>query len=214
MNFFRSNASAHSKVRIVITGGPCSGKTALIKILGMNFHRELALVEDAAAFLFKAGFPRQTTVEGKKCQERAIYHLRQEFENLAELEQEKIGALCDHGSLDSLAYWPGDELEFFDSVKSSMSADKARYDWIINIDSLPPFELGASEILTETADEALKLNERVRHAWRLHPRLITLPNGLDFQKKADLVVKVVERILNAHQFGENLDHTHLVSNHC
>lgn len=199
MGFFKNSTSIRKKLKIAITGGPCAGKTALVNVLAMHFHKDLMPVEEAASFLFRSGFPRHSDFERKKCQERAIYFLQRELENLTELNPAAAGLLCDRGGLDSLAYWPDSSANFFKSVKSSLQEELERYDWVIHIDSAPPFELTCTSLRTENAEESEALNEKVKQAWSAHPQRIILPSDLDFEGKTEVAVKVVSRILHTHR---------------
>ena len=39
--------------------------------------------------------------------------------------------LCDRGTLDGAAYWPGEPEEFFAAIGTSLEAELARYDAVI-----------------------------------------------------------------------------------
>lgn len=192
------------KLKIAVTGGPCAGKTALINVLSMHFHKQLTPVEEAGSFLFHSSFKRRHDDAGLRSQQRLIYHIQREFEELAEIDASTMGILCDRGALDSLAYWPGTEREFFNSIHSSLNEELHRYDWVIHIDSAPPVDLGINGIRTETVEEILALNEKIKSVWKNHPRRIVLPNDLDFEGKAKVAVSVVERMIKEREQAQAL----------
>ena len=59
--------------------------------------------------------------------------------------------LCDRGSLDGLAYWPGSEEDFFDKMESSLEKEMKRYDAVIF------FETAAK------SGQAIKSNNPIRN---------------------------------------------------
>lgn len=105
--------------RVVITGGPGAGKTAILEIARKHFCERISILPEAASIIFSGGFWRHDTLPAKKAAQRAIFHIQKELEQLVEEEQLTNVALCDRGTLDSLAYWPGDEKLFWKEVGSS-----------------------------------------------------------------------------------------------
>ncbi|MGZ3695296.1 MAG: AAA family ATPase, partial [Bdellovibrionota bacterium] len=44
--------------KIVLTGGPCAGKTTMVKMIEQAFPASVVGVPEAASLLFNGGFPR------------------------------------------------------------------------------------------------------------------------------------------------------------
>ncbi len=182
-------------MKIVLTGGPSAGKTSIIDILYRSDWYEMAVVQEAASVLFRGGFPRSKDHIHVRCQQRAIYHVQRELEEIGAIEAFHRALICDRGSLDGLAYWPDDEASFFKSVSSSMEKEIVRYDWVIHLDTASAADYQSSEIRREGSDEAVVMNQKVKHAWRLHPNRLIIPNNSDFLQKVDIALKVVKMIL-------------------
>src|SRR4051812_35381169 len=101
--------------RIVLTGGPCSGKTTVQRALSEEFHDEVVLVPEAATMLLDHGFP----VPGKHLPwgqewqatlQAAILPLQRALEDAYLLVAANRGSqlvVCDRGVLDGAAYTPG-----------------------------------------------------------------------------------------------------------
>jgi hypothetical protein len=51
-------------------------------------------------------------------------------------------------------------------------------------------------VRTESSLEASAINERVKHAWREHPRRVVIPNSTDFPSKIALALQIVRAILD------------------
>ena len=50
---------ADAKIRkVVLTGGPAAGKTAIADVLSRQLEKRICVVPESATILFKGGFPR------------------------------------------------------------------------------------------------------------------------------------------------------------
>src|SRR5579863_7516429 len=93
--------------RIVLTGGPGSGKTVISTALA-KLNPRLIAVAEAATQVYESNNTRwgRVDIEKKKAIQRQIYSLqgRQE-EQVEKLHPDKI-LLLDRGTSDGAAYWP------------------------------------------------------------------------------------------------------------
>lgn len=188
-------------MKIVLTGGPCAGKTTISEILVKTFSPRLALIPEAASVLFGGGFPRKSEDGALRCQQRAIYHVQKELEEIYALESKDASFICDRGGLDGLAYWPGDAADFYANVGSSAEAEVARYDWVLHLDTTGTKEYRRTPMRVEDYATASRVNEKVKEAWKGHPRRIIIPHDDDFSRKIALSLEVVNAILR----GDNLE---------
>ena len=120
----------HARRRIVLTGGPGAGKTAVLELVRQNFCRHVDVLPEAASVLFSGGFRRGVTPLARKAAQRAIFHVQRELETVAEVEDNVAITLCDRGTVDGFAYWPGPE-EFWRAMGTSVEAELRRYDAVI-----------------------------------------------------------------------------------
>ena len=118
---------------IVITGGPGAGKTAVLDIASRMLHQRIAVLPEAATLLFAGGFPRKESAAAKKAAQRAIFYVQHELENLLIEEASVDCVICDRGTLDGLAYWPGPTSEFFAQLGTSQEAELRRYATVIHL---------------------------------------------------------------------------------
>lgn len=121
----------HEPRRIVLTGGPGAGKTATLEMIKQSFCEHVRVLPEVATIVFGGGFPRSVTTDGLKAAQRAIFYVQRELEAVAIAENAAI-ALCDRGTLDGVAYWPGPE-ELWSLVGTSRQAEMARYHTIIHL---------------------------------------------------------------------------------
>src|ERR1041385_7974553 len=104
----------HAPRRIVLTGGPGAGKTAVLELIRQSFCPHVKVLPEAAGILFGGGFPRGPAVTQRKAAQRAIFYVQRELESVWAAEDAAI-VLCDRGTVDGAAYWPGPE-DFWSSV--------------------------------------------------------------------------------------------------
>jgi predicted ATPase len=179
--------------RIVITGGPGAGKTALLEIARKNLCEHVAILPEAATIIFSGGFMRSDSIPSKKAAQRAIFYVQRELENMVQDEGKSSVALCDRGTLDSLAYWPSTEDEFWKEVDSTKEKELAKYAVIIHLRT-PIAEHGYNNInpvRIETAIQAHAIDERIAAVWKDHPRRFFVNSGEDFIVKISHAMKLL-----------------------
>ena len=181
---------------IVLTGGPGAGKTAILEYVKKIFCKHVAILPEAASLLFGGGFWRLNSVSAKKAEQRAIYYVQREFEKMVIDENQWILGLCDRGTLDSLAYWPGDEDEFFKALSTSKEKEYQKYKAVIQV-ATPNIKNGYNHqnpIRIETAEEALKIDKRIHEIWKGHPHYTFINSSDHFIDKVRLTEKIIRSL--------------------
>ena len=181
---------------LVLTGGPSAGKTALAQLLLKEFNNRVAIVPETASILFYGGFPRGQTDNEVRHQQRAIYYVQRELEEMiAETHSKKL-IVCDRGTLDGLAYWPGSRDEFFKSLNTSLHDELKRYDFVIHLVSAGPAAYDyRNPMRIESASRASRLDEKIQEIWSQHPNRYLIHNSQQFSKKLEAAIAIVELIL-------------------
>ncbi|MES2856765.1 MAG: ATP-binding protein [Bdellovibrionota bacterium] len=193
--------------KVVLTGGPSGGKTTLAQLLQKEFSSRLFVCPEAASIVYGGGWPRRKNQVGVQFQQRAIYYLQRELEGLIASENQERVIICDRGSLDGIAYWPGPGpgTDFLDTVFSSVETEVARYDWVIHLDTAPlSYYDQTNPLRNESFEEAWKLNESIKLAWSAHPRqfIITNSESEHFLDKMQKALFVVERIIEGDDYED------------
>ncbi|MBT9559463.1 MAG: ATP-binding protein [Myxococcales bacterium] len=186
-----------SQKRIVLTGGPGAGKTAVLEIVRIVFGDAVTLLPESASILFGGGFPRRDVPVARRAAQRAIYRVQRELELMAEEEAATPTALCDRGTLDGLAYWPGDVAEFWAQVGTTHEAELSRYVGVIHLRS-PSLHHGYNHknpVRTENAEEAARIDARIYEAWSAHPARIVIESEDQFVDKVDAALHAVRDFL-------------------
>ncbi len=182
--------------RIVVTGGPGAGKTAVLEIARRHFGAHVEVLHEAASIVFGGGFPRHTDAPRRAAAQRAIYHVQDELERVAFATPGAEVVLCDRGTLDTLAYWPGSAQSFYDDLHTSLAAELARYEVVIHLRT-PSRKNGYHKdaLRIEAAKEAEAIDERLLEVWKTHPRRVIIGSTSDFLEKVHRTLEVIRDLL-------------------
>lgn len=204
--------------RIVLTGGPCAGKTtALVRVIEhfSNLGYKVFTIPEVPTMFTQAGMNyltsnREFFYEGEKATLEIQLALEDKFERMAEACTEPCVIICDRGTLDISAYMDADTWQ---TITSSVGTDTAtlrgRYDAVLHLVSAAD---GAEQFYTtsnnaqrlEKADEAglkiaRELDKKVIKAWTGHPHLRVINNNVDFDQKLNRVLKEISNVLGLPQ---------------
>ena len=185
----------HPRKRIVVTGGPGAGKTAVLELVRQSICRHVAVLPESAGIVFGGGFPRRDNVGVKQAAQRAIYYVQRELEAAAEAEGVSV-VLCDRGCVDGAAYWIGVE-DFWTALGTTREALLARYDVVVHL-RVPGAANGyghQNPLRVESVAEALAVDERILRVWEGHPRRYVVEATPDFLSKAERAVEILLQAL-------------------
>jgi predicted ATPase len=185
-------SDTHARRRVVLTGGPGAGKTALLELVRQSFCSHVRVLPEAAGIVFGGGFPREDDLGCRRASQRAIFHVQRELEATGDSHNPAI-VLCDRGTIDGLAYWPGAPEEFWSSVGATHDGELRRYDAVIHMRT-PALSHGynyENPLRTESAAAAAEIDARIAQAWALHPRRFIVESSLDFLDKAARAVQIL-----------------------
>ena len=198
--------------KVVLTGGPCSGKTTVLSVLREAFTDQICLVPEVATVLLSGGFPlpgKQVpwSEQWQAAFEAAVLPVQKSMEDTFTLmaEARSIGLLvCDRGLLDGAAYTPGGTREFCLQNGLELAHCLSRYDAVIHLESLAiadPKNYGKSgnDQRFEPLDRAREIEMATREAWADHPRRVFIEGGRGIEKKIIEVMGLVRRMLNGEE---------------
>jgi hypothetical protein len=143
------------------------------------------VLPEAASVVFGGGFPREDDPECRRAAQRAIYHIQRELESIGDNHNPAV-VLCDRGTIDGLAYWPGAIEDFWSSLGTTREVELGRYDAVMHLRT-PAAEHGYNHqnpLRTESPADAAEIDRRIAEAWSLHPRRFVVDSALDFLDKA------------------------------
>ena len=200
--------------KIVLTGGPCAGKTtALVKIVeyfsGMGY--KVFTIPEVPTLFSIGGWNyltpnRQLYYQGERAILETQLALEDQFMALAEVCTKPVLIVCDRGALDISAYIKPEEWEEITQMAGSDSESlRKRYDAVLHLVSAAD---GAEQYFTtatnvtryEKADEeglrlARELDKKVINAWSGHSHLRVINNHDDFNAKLSRVIQEISNVL-------------------
>ena len=209
--------------RIVLTGGPCAGKTTALIRINEHFSAlgyKVFTVPEVPTMITQSGWNYMTDnhdfyYEGEKVILEMQLDLEDKIMRLARTCTEPCLVVCDRGAMDISAYI---STEMWDELTSSCGTSSeelrtgGRYDGVLHLVSAAD---GAEKFYTtannaqryEKADEAglriaRELDKKVINAWTGHPHLRVINNGEDFERKMNRVIYEISSILELPQHIE------------
>jgi len=184
--------------RVVLTGGPCGGKTTAIDVVAARLREQGVVVfiaPEAASLVLGAGGKlfNQTDTQRIAVQEaiaKIILATEDAITQLADRCGKPAVVLCDRGMMDAVAYLPdGAWPNVADRNGWNLVALRdARYDAVIHMVTAAA---GAPEhyrthdhaVRYETADEAIEVDQCLQRTWLGHPHLRVIECRADFADK-------------------------------
>lgn len=185
--------------RIVLTGGPGGGKTTAGDLFRREMGDKVVLVPEAATMVFSGGFPRLAQPDAIHAAQRAIYHVQIQLEEAIKAQHPEKILLCDRGTVDGAAYWPGNSDAFFEDVGSTLEDELSRYDAVIFFESAAVGNMsieGGNPIRNESQEQAVKLDRKLRELWSRHPKFMLVPHNASFFKKISFGLAVLDGIVS------------------
>ena len=182
----RLSAPENHRCRIVLTGGPGGGKTTAADLFRREIGERVVIVPESATLLFSGGFPRCAEKSGILAAQHAIFHVQRNLEDVqSSLYPDRI-LLCDRGTVDGAAYWPGAPDEFFATLGTTLERELARYDGVIFFESAAVGGMGiegGNPVRNESMKHAAALDTKLRQLWTQHPRFILVRHRASFLQK-------------------------------
>lgn len=202
--------------KIVLTGGPCAGKTTVLANIE-QYLKELGykvfIVSETATELINSGLSPidKNGVGIVKFQEYVLkYQLKKEqlYEEIAaNFPHDKIVIICDRGILDGKAFISNDEFnEILKQVSEELniklnSSDIInRYDLVMHLTTAARgnskyYTLENNSARSETVDEAISLDKKTVEAWSVHNNLQIIDSYEDFDEKIKGIINVINNML-------------------
>jgi predicted ATPase len=181
--------------RIALTGGPGAGKTAVLELARRLLCEHVHVLPEAASLLFRGGFPRAPEESHRQAEQRAIFYVQRELEATADNAGAYI-VLCDRGTVDGGAYWPGHG-DLWSSVGTTLDEQLARYDAVIHLGTPIAGYNHANPLRVETVAQARAIDDRIAALWSSHPRRFEIPAEADFLSKAAHAIQILREQLPA-----------------
>lgn len=182
--------------KIVITGGPCAGKTTAMSWIQNAFSYRgyvVLFVPETATELITGGvapWSCGTNEDYQHCQMKLQLAKEAVFLQAAKsMKAEKVLIVCDRGALDNKAYM--NDLEF-SAVLQGLGANEVElrdnYDAIFHLVTAAKgaesfYTTENNQARTETVEQATLLDDKLIQSWTGHPHLRVIDNSTGFDEK-------------------------------
>ena len=194
--------------RIVITGGPCAGKTTAMSWIQNAFTRkgyQVLFVDETATQLSKGGAPWKLTRNNREYQYRVTQLMlakEEVFTAIAKtFEADKVLVVCDRGALDNRAYMNAEEFSYvLEKLHTSEVELRDHYDAVFHLVTAAKgaeqfYTLANNSARYETVEEAVRSDDSLIAAWTGHPHLRVIDNRYDFDEKMLTLIKEISSFL-------------------
>ena len=195
--------------KIVITGGPCAGKTTALCKIQEHFAQlgyGVIFVPEVASELIMGGvapWTLNTNLDYQLCQIQMQLQKEMIFENAAKslFGYDKILLVCDRGTMDNKAYMSDAEFsQALAMMNLNVTELRDRYNAVFHLVSAAKgaesfYTLENNSARTETVEEAAAIDDKIIAAWTGHPHLRVIDNATDFQEKISRLISEIASFL-------------------
>jgi CYTH domain-containing protein/predicted ATPase len=195
--------------KIVLTGGPCAGKTtALVKIMEhfSSLGFKVFTIPEVPTLFSQGGVDYLTDnktffYEEEQATLETQIGLEDKFSKMAEAYGKPSVIVCDRGTLDISTYLPP---EMWKKITRACGTDteslRNRYDAVLHLVSAAN---GAEKYYTTANNKqrkeglqlARQLDKKIINAWMGHPHLRVINNHDNFENKLRRVIKEISDVL-------------------
>ena len=195
-------------IKIVITGGPCAGKSTAMSWVQNAFTQmgyTVLFVSETATELITGGvapWTCGTNSEYQQCQMKLQIEKEKIFcEAAATMSTDKVLIVCDRGALDNKAYM--DALEFLSVLKAIGINEvelRDNYDAVFHLvtaakGAVEFYTTANNSARTETVEEAAEMDDELISAWTGHPHFRVIDNTSDFEGKMRRLISEISSFL-------------------
>lgn len=193
--------------KIVITGGPCAGKSTALSWIQNAFAQKgytVFFVGESATELINSGINFEACKNAIDFQ-TALMSLQREKEKiyyeLAQKLDNKVLIVCDRGMLDSKAYVSSLEFQcLLNTLETNEIELRDNYDAVFHLVSAAK---GAEEFYTlennsarkESVKEAALVDDKIISAWTGHPHFRVIDNSTNFEGKIQRLISEISSFL-------------------
>jgi len=205
--------------KIVLTGGPCAGKTtALVRVIEhfSSLGFKVFTIPEVPTLFTQAGMDYLTQnkgffYQGEKATLEIQLALEDKFLRMAqECTEQPCIIVCDRGTMDISAYMTPDMwADLTRAVGTSTAELRQRYDAVLHLvsaaDGAEQYYTTANNAqrLEQMNEEGLRiarsLDKKVIRAWTGHPHLRVINNHDNFDQKMNRVLKEISAVLGLAQ---------------
>lgn len=196
------------ETKIVITGGPCGGKSSAMKHIRDAFEPlgyTVVVVPETATELIGGGVTPtgcNTRRDFQYCQLQLQLKKEEIYAEAGRrMPGNKLLLLCDRGALDSKAYQnPADFYQTLEELHLNEDQLRESYDAVFHLvtaadGAMEYYTLANNAARTETPEESIEIDRRTLRAWEGHPYLRVIDNSTGFDEKMSRLISEIKSFL-------------------
>ena len=194
--------------KIVITGGPCAGKSTALTWIQNIFTKRgytVLFVPETATELITGGVAPWTCGSNFDYQKGQM-HLQREKERVFEMaaqtmKAENILIVCDRGMTDNRAYMTGEE---YAAILEWLGLNEIEvrdgYDGVFHLitaadGAVEFYQTANNKARYETPEQAVALDRKILRGWTGHPHLRVIDNSTGFDEKMRRLITEISSFL-------------------
>ena len=203
-----SPADAKQVVKIVITGGPCAGKTTAMSWIQNAFTKlgyAVLFVDETATQLITGGAAPWVSTSNRDFQLQLLRLQQAKEKAFTEIgktmKENKVLVVCDRAAMDNCAYMTEQEFGWvLKQMNTGKIALRDQYDAVFHLVTAAKgaekyYTLANNQARTETVEEAAALDDKLISAWTGHPHFRIIDNSTGFEEKMLRLIKEITAFL-------------------
>lgn len=195
--------------RIALTGGPCAGKSTILKRIRERFELKgyaVYLLPESATLFSEAGadfLTKDANLSFVTEESKLQFQLQMEdsMMRIAENCGKPAMLICDRGTMDTAAYMPSEVWQHIkdDIGMTEQQLRNERYDAVLHVCTAAKgaedfYTLYNNKCRSESVEVARDVDDRILAVWKGHPMLRIIKAEIFFEDKIQHVLKVLDQI--------------------
>ena len=199
-----------SITKIVLTGGPCAGKTTALSKIHDYFTSkgyDVLIIPETSTELIGGGvapWTLNTVLDYQDVLIRLQLEKERQYEYASKILKsgnKKVLIVCDRGTLDCRAYINDDEFkELMRRNNTNIIELRDNYDAVFHLVSAAKgaevfYTLANNTARTETVERAREVDDKTISAWIGHPHFRVIDNSTNFEDKINRLIGEISAVL-------------------
>lgn len=194
-------------IKIVITGGPCAGKSTALKYVSEHLKKrfEVLVLSETATELKNSGITPENI--GHVEFQRLLFKLQMKKEEIitsaAKIQGKDTAIILDRGALDGKAYISDNDFRvILEEAAISEEEILNSYDAVFHLvtaaaSGADKYTVKNNAARTETADEAFAIDIKTMNAWKKHKHFKVIQSNADFHDKINNLITEIDNIIDS-----------------
>lgn len=195
-------------IKIVITGGPCAGKTKSIELLKQYYEsngKNVFIIPETSTEIIRMGFKWWNKSVPVNVYQKLIFKYQLEKENIVldtiiNSNIDNVVVLFDRGLLDGKAYMKSEDYDrMIMDYNLSYNDLYNRYDIVLYLQSVAIkypelFSDENNELRKSNLLQAINFDKQVKHIWAPHKKFIEIESYISYENKKHAILQKIKKL--------------------